>query len=172
MVTTGQKAPDFIRPAVVGEDVQMLELFAELRERSAVALVFQPADFVPTGTAELRAIRAADWYDTPGLLVVGVTGDSLYSHFAYASQYDLQFPLVSDFHGGVADSYDLLVADWEGHSDIPGRATVVVDGDWEVRAVERAEPLDSRSPAPVERATGTLRELGLDVARPDVQYDL
>lgn len=172
MVTTGQKAPDFIRPAVVGGDVRMLELFAELREHSAVALVFQPADFVPTGTAELRAVRDAGWHDHPELLVVGVTGDSLYSHFAYAAQYDLGFPLVSDFHGGVADSYDLLVAEWEGHSEIPGRATVVVDGDWTVRTVERVDPLDSRSPAPVERATGSLQSLGLDVTRPDVEYDL
>jgi peroxiredoxin len=172
MVQTGQKAPDFIKPAVVGGDVQMLELFSELREHSAAVLVFEPADFVPTGTAELRAVRAAGWHDHPDLLVVGVTGDSLYSHFAYANQYDLPFPLVSDFHGGVADSYDLLLADWEGHRDIPGRATVVVDGDWEIRALEQADPLDSRSPPPVERATDALVELGFDVPRPDVQYDL
>lgn len=172
MVTTGQKAPDFIKPAVVGGDVQMLELFAELREHSALALVFQPADFVPTGTAELRAVREAGWHDHPGLLVVAVTGDSLYSHFAYANQYDIQFPLVSDFHGGIADSYDLLLDGWEGHSDIPGRATVVVDGDWTARAVERVDPLDATSPPPVERAGDTLRELGLDVTRPDVRYDL
>jgi len=172
MVRTGQTAPDFIRPAVVGEDVQMLELFAELREHRAVVLAFEPADFVPTGTAELRALREAGWHDHPDLLVVGVTGDSLYSHFAYATQYDLPFPLVSDFHGGVADSYGLRLETWEGHSEIPGRATVVVDGDWEVQAVERADPLDSHSPAPVERAAGSLRDVGLDVARPEVQYEL
>ncbi len=172
MVRTGQKAPDFIRPAVAGGDVQMLELFAEVREHGAVVLVFEPADFVPTGTAELRAVRAAGWHDRPDLLVVGVTGDSLYSHVAYAAQHDLPFPLVSDFHGGVADSYDLLLADWEGHSDIPSRAAVVVDGDWEVRAVERVDPLDSCSPAPVERVTDTLHELGCPVTRPTVRYDL
>jgi peroxiredoxin len=172
MVRTGQKAPDFIRPATVDGDLQLLELFAEVREHGAVVLVFEPADFVPTGTAELRAVRAAGWHDRSDLLVVGVTGDSLYSHVAYAAQHHLPFPLVSDFHGGVADSYDLLLADWEGHSDIPGRATVVVDGDWEVRAVEQADPLDSRSPAPVERVTDTLQELGYPVTRPTVQYDL
>ena len=171
MVQTGQKAPDFIRPAVVNGDAQMLELFAELREHRAVVLVFEPADFVPTGTAELQAVRAADWHDHSDLFVAGVTGDSLYSHFAYATQYDLPFPLVSDFHGGVADSYGLLLADWEGHSDIPGRATVVIDSDWEVRTVEQVNPLDSRSPAPVERATDTLHDLDCTVTRPTVQYD-
>jgi len=172
MVTTGQKAPDFISPAVDSGEVRMLELFAAVREHSAVVLVFEPADFVPTGTAELRAVREAGWPDHPELLVVGLTGDSLYSHFAYADQYDLPFPLVSDFHGGVADSYDLLLEEWEGHSAIPGRAAVVIDGDWEVRAVERVEPLDTRSPAPVEQATDALQELELEVARPEVRYDL
>jgi peroxiredoxin len=117
-------------------------------------------------------VREAGWHDHPELLVVAVTGDSLYSHFAYANQYELDFPLVSDYHGGVADSYDLLLADWEGHSDIPGRATIVVDGDWTVRSIERVDPLDTRSPAPVERAAETLGELGLDITRPAVQYDL
>ena len=172
MVAPGQKAPDFIRPAVVDGEVQMLELFAELREQAVVVLVFQPAAFVPTGTAELRAVREANWHDHPNLLVVGVTGDSLYSHFAYATQYDLSFPLVSDFHGGVADSYDLLLADWEGHSNIPGRATVVVGGDWTVRATERVDPLDTGSPPPLERVTDAVRGLGPEVAQPDVRYDL
>lgn len=172
MVTTGQKAPDFISPAVDSGEVRMLELFAEVRRHSAVVLVFEPADFVPTGTAELRAVREAGWPDHPELLVVGLTGDSLYSHFAYADQYGLEFPIVSDFHGGIADSYDLLLEEWEGHSAIPGRATVVIDGDWEVAAIERVDPLDTRSPAPVEQATGALRELGLDLDRPDVAYDL
>jgi len=170
MVTVGQKAPDFITPAVVDGEGQMLELFAQLREHDAAALIFEPADFVPTGTAELRAVQAAGWDDSPDLLVVGLTGDSLYSHVAYADEYDLRLPLVSDFHGGIAESYDLLLEEWEGHSAIPARGTVVVDGDWTVRAVETVDPLDSRSTPPVEQAHETLADLGLDLARPDVGY--
>ncbi len=172
MVTTGQKAPDFIKPAVVGGDAELFELFTALDEHDAAVLVFEPADFVPTCTAELRAVGEAGWHDHPDLLVVGLTGDSLYSHVAYTAQYDIPFPLVADFHAGIADSYDLRLPDWEGHSDIPARATVVVDGDWEVRAVERVDPLDSRSTPPVSRVTGTLRTLGFEVTRPEVNYDL
>ena len=79
-------------------------------------------------------------------------------------------PLVSDFHAGIADQYDLLLGEWEGHQHIPARATVVVDGDWEVRAVERADPLAQESPAPSERATRALDELGFDLSRPAVEY--
>ena len=94
------------------------------------------------------------------------------SHMAYANQYDLSLPLVSDFHAGIADTYDLLADDWEGHSRIPQRATVVVDGDWEVCAVEIADgPLDATSPGPACRATGAVRECGIDIECPDVAYD-
>ena len=106
------------------------------------------------------------WGDHPELAVLCLSGDGLYSHRAYADRHGLRTPLLADLHGEVADSYGLRVAEWEGHREIPRRATVVIDGDWTVRAVETAEPL----PAPAARATAALRECGLDVARPTVEY--
>jgi len=148
MVAPGQKAPDFIAPALIDGQGTALELFVQIREHEAVVLLFAPADFVPACTAEFVAVREAGWHDTPDLAVIGLTGDSLFSHADYADQYDLPFPLVSDFHAGVADQYDLVLDEWEGHRTIPGRAAVVIDGDWEVRALERADPLDQSDPAP------------------------
>lgn len=171
MVSTGQKAPDFVASAVQDGAGRPVEFFAEVRAHEAVVLVFEPAAFVPTCTAELCAIRDAGWTDVEGLAVFVVTGDSLFSNAAYADRYDLPFPLVSDFHGGIAHSYDLLLEEWEGHSDIPGRATVVVDGDWTVRTISSADPLAEADPSPVETATETLADLGLDVSRPRVQYE-
>jgi len=172
MVTEGQTAPDFIAPAVVDGEAELLELFAELRDREAIVLLFFPADFVPASTAELCAVRDAGWHGRPELSVIGLSGDSLFSHAAYADRYGLPFPLVSDFHGGVADTYDLLRTDWEGHSDIPARATLVLDGDWEVRTIETVDDaLDPAKPAPVERATATLRDLEIPVDSPEVTYD-
>ena len=172
MVSKEQTAPDFIAPAASDGAAEMVELFDEIERVEAVVLLFYPADFVPACTAELCAVRDAGWESTPGLTVLGIGGDSLFAHAAYADQYDLGFRLVSDFHGGIADSYDLLAADWEGHRDIPRRATVVLDSDWNVRFIQ---PLDDAlahaSPAPIERATDTLEEIGLDVQTPRVDYD-
>lgn len=172
MVTTGQTAPDFIAPAVLDSEGVMLEFFAELQDREAVVLIFEPADFVPTCTAELCAVRDAGWHAVPELAVIALTGDSLFSHAAYADQYELPFPIVSDFHGGVADSYDLLLEEWEGHRTLPARATVVVDADWTVRAVESVDPLAEASPSPVESAFETLASMGFDIDYPTVSYDL
>jgi len=168
MVATGRKAPDFIAPGVVGGDGRMVELFAEVRAHEAVVLLFFPADFVPACTAELCAVR--DAWDDPRLAVFGLSGDSLFSHAAYAERYELWFPLVTDFHGAVAETYDLLAEEWEGHARIPRRATVVIDGDWEVAFRETADPLDTPTPAPVENATDTLRDIGVDLPRPAVDY--
>lgn len=171
MVTRGEKAPDFIATALVDGEGVTLELFREVEAHDAVVLYFYPADFVPECTAELRAVENARWADAGGLSVVGISADSLFSHAAYADRYDLSMPLVSDFHGSVAETYDLLAQQWEGHSHIPERAAVVVDGDWEILAVERADPLARESPAPVERVGETLQSAGFDVALPEVSYE-
>ena len=170
MVDVGQKAPDFIAPAVTGGEGTLIELFSEIRRHEAVVLIFQPAAFVPTGTAEFVAVRDAEWHDHPGLFVAGVTGDSLYSHAAYAERFDFPFPLVSDFHSSIAESYDLLLDEWEGHSAIPARATVVIDGNWEVTAIESVPPLSERSPTPVERAHEAVTALGLEVPPVKPEY--
>ncbi|QUO48314.1 redoxin domain-containing protein [Halorubrum ruber] len=172
MIGVGDTAPDFIAPAVSGGTAIELELFRLVRGHDAVVCCFAPATFVPTCTAELAAVRDAGWDDRDDLAVAALAGDSLYAAFAYADRFELSFPVVADFHGGVAESYDLLAESWEGHSDIPRRATVVVDGDWTVRfAAATDDALDRAEPAPVERATEALREVGVDVERPRVDYD-
>lgn len=171
MVSLGEKAPDFIATALVGGEGVELELFKEVQAHEAVVLYVYPADFVPECTAELLAVRGAGWTANDDIAVIGLSGDSLFSHAAYADRYDLDMSLVSDFHARVAETYDLVAEQWEGHTHIPERAVVVVDGDWEVRAVERAsDPLAWEKPAPVERATEALRAVGLDVETPDVTY--
>ncbi|WP_297886438.1 redoxin domain-containing protein [uncultured Halorubrum sp.] len=179
MVTVGDTAPDFAAPAVdaapdgdAERTAAELALFRLVEAHDAVVLCVAPATFVPPCTAALAAVRDAGWHDRDDLAAVALTGDSLYAAFAYADRFALPFPVVADYHCGVADSYDLLADSWEGHSAIPRRATVVIDCDWTVRFAETTDdPLDRADPAPVERAAETLREIGLDVDRPRVDYD-
>ncbi|GAB6878282.1 hypothetical protein JCM17823_05560 [Halorubrum gandharaense] len=172
MIETGVKAPDFISPAVSEGTAVELELYRLIDNHHAVVLCFAPANFVPTCTAEFAAIRDSGWAAERDLAVVALTGDSLFAGFAYADRFDFPFPIVSDFHGGVADSYDLRAESWEGHSEIPRRATVVIDNDWTVRFAEATtDALDRAVPSPAQNATATLREIGVDVERPRVNYD-
>jgi peroxiredoxin len=181
VIDVGATAPDFAAPAVApaadadGGDARAASELALVRlveSHEAVALCFAPATFVPPCTAALAAVRDAGWHARDDLAVVALAGDSLYAGFAYADRFGLPFPVVADFHGGVADSYGLLADSWEGHTDVSRRAAVVVDGDWTVRfAAATDDALDRVAPAPVERATDALRDLGVDAERPRVDYD-
>lgn len=171
MVIVGQKAPDFFAPALVGGSGRVIELFAEVDANDAVVLLFAPADFVPACTAEWCGIRDAGWQEEANLAVFGLSGDSLFSHAAYAEQHDIPFPLVSDFHTGIAEQYDLVAEEWEGHRHIAERAAIVIDGDWEIRALETADPLEHVTPAPAARVITVLTDLGFDVSKPVVEYD-
>jgi len=169
VIEPGRTAPDFALPGLVDGEGRWIELVERVRSHAAVAVAFVPGDFIPACTAELIAVDEA-WGDIPGLAVLCLSGDGLYGHRAYADRYGLEMPVLADFHGDVADSYGLRAAEWEGHREIPRRATVVIDGDWTVQAVETADPLASARPAPAARATAALRECGLDVPRPTVEY--
>ena len=172
MIDVGDTAPDFVAPAVSDGAGTELELYRLVETHRAVVLSFAPAAFVPTCTAAFAALRDAGWHDRPELAVVALTGDSVFAGFAYADRFDLPFPVVSDVHGGIAESYDLLAESWEGHADVPRRATVVIDDGWRVRFAEATtDALDRPAPAPIEAATATLRELGIDAERPEVDYE-
>lgn len=172
MVTHGQTAPDFIAPAVDGDRTAELALFELIDRHDAIALLFAPCTFVPEPTAEWLAVERAGWSEHDRVATVGLTADSLYAAFAYADRYGFSFPIVSDFHGGVADRYDLLAGEWEGHSDVPRRGAVVIDDDWTVKAVETTDPHGRSRPSPVTRAAEALQECGIGIDKPDVDYEL
>ena len=67
---------------------------------------FYPRDGTPGCTREACAFRDA-WkrYQTAGVRVVGVSGDSLASHREFSEEYDLPFPLVSDQDGVWAGAF-------------------------------------------------------------------
>lgn len=173
MVSPGQTAPDFIAPAVDGDRTVELALFELIDRHDAVVLLVAPCTFLPEPTAEWLAVERAGWQDHERVATVGLSADSLYAAYAYADRYGFSFPIVSDFHGGVSDRYDLLADEWESHEGVPRRAAVVVDGDWTVRAVETVEdPHDRVQPGPATRAVDALQSCGVDVERPDVDYDV
>jgi len=172
MVTRGEKAPDFRAPLVSDGEARMFELFDVIESHTAVVLLFEPADFVPISTARLRAIEEAGWTEEDELAVICLTGDSLFSHAAYADRYDLTMPLVSDFHGGIAKSYGVCVDEWEGHMHIPGRAAFVIDDDWTVRAVQRSDlSPEQRDRAAFTALSDSIRVLGISVTDPQLSIE-
>lgn len=100
-VLEGQPAPDFALPATDGSTVRL----SDLRGKKVV-LYFYPKDDTPGCTKEACAFR--DHLGTlqgMGVVVLGVSADSVASHQKFAQKYGLNFPLLSDEGAQVATAY-------------------------------------------------------------------
>jgi peroxiredoxin len=113
---------------------------------------------------------------TPGLEVWAISGDSVYAHAAFAKEFDLNFPLLSDSHGEVAAAYDVCYDELEGHARVPQRAVVLVDTDCTVRyAWQTDDAFEKPDFFPVKAALDELAaerdDFGADDVALAVEYD-
>jgi len=98
-----------------------------------VVVIFYPDNFSPASIAEWRALRErAATLASTGVVLVGVSTDSLASHVRFAAELDLPFKLLSDPNRAIILRY--------GFSDGPRarRAAVVIGPDGVVRYVDPA----------------------------------
>ncbi len=172
MIENGQKAPDFALPGVEGGTPAVYELFRPIEDGDAVLLWFVPATFLPTATAELRAIEAAGWHGVSGLQVWVLSMDSIYAAAAYADRYDLSMAFLGDGRS-AANYYGVEYDEWEGHYGAPKRVVFLVDTDWRVGFRWTIEDAFARpDPSPVERVAGPIRERFSEAEQPPpVGYD-
>jgi peroxiredoxin Q/BCP len=100
-VTEGQIAPDFTLPATDGSTVRLLDLRGK-----KVVLYFYPKDDTPGCTKEACAFRDnLGVLQSMGVVVLGVSPDSVASHQKFAQKYGLPFPLLADEGAQVATTY-------------------------------------------------------------------
>ncbi|QPV63953.1 redoxin domain-containing protein [Halosimplex litoreum] len=139
MLTAGDAAPDFILPGTDGEVVREYMLAEHTRE-GPVVLAFYLFDFHPACTDELCGIQNLGWFDVrEDVTVLGISRDSAFSHRAFAREYDIPFPLLTDSDGGVSERYGVRIDELAGHRDVSNRAVFVVDADTRVRYAWAAE---------------------------------
>ena len=115
-VLVTQQAPDFTAQAVMPDNS-----FAELRLSSYrgkfVVLFFYPLDFTFVCPSEILAFnRAVKTLAKKNAVVIGVSVDSQFSHFAWRQTPvnkggigEIAFPLVADLDKKIARDYDVLL---------------------------------------------------------------
>ena len=107
VVKEQEPAPDFTLPAVGSEDVVrngQVHL-ADLKGKTVV-LYFYPKDDTPGCTAEACSFRDANHeMQKRGIVVLGVSADSLKSHQKFAGKYGLPYPLLADTDTTVSQLY-------------------------------------------------------------------
>ena len=92
MVTIGQKAPDFTLSDKDGNTVSLSDFAGK-----KVVLYFYPKDNTPGCTRQACAFAGAyGKFQERGVVVIGVSRDSVASHVKFAEKYSLPFILLSD----------------------------------------------------------------------------
>ena len=154
MIQEGKKAPDFELPSSEGGDVKLKDLRGK-----TVVLYFYPKDDTPGCTREACAFRDNQAsLRKKGVVVLGVSGDSLASHDKFKAKYKLNFPLLSDPDKAVAKKYGA----W-GEKVLYGKKTVgmirstfVIDAEGVVRKVFPRVKVDGHADKVLE-AVSTLQ---------------
>ena len=101
----GDKAPDFALPSDEGGDIRLKDLAG-----STVVLYFYPKDDTPGCTNEAKAFSAAAAdFAAAGVIVVGVSKDTVKSHARFRQKYDLRVRLGSDAGGEIVERYGVWV---------------------------------------------------------------
>ena len=141
----GEMAPDFELGAVTGTLRHTVKL-SDYRDKSNVVLVFHPADWTPTCTAELQNFnKHKQEFSALGAELLDISVDSVYSHIAWQEREIgmMDFPLASDFfpHGAVAEAYGVLRTDAQPLAGISERAVFIVDKSGRI-AFSTVSPLD------------------------------
>ena len=125
MLAVGAEVPDVTAPAQDGKLVNLRAL-----KGKPLVVYFYPKDDTPGCTIEAKGIR--DQYAELNRLavVLGVSADSLDSHKAFASKYDLPFSLLDDTNHALASAFGVPLS--SGHAK---RVTFVIDASGKVSKV-------------------------------------
>lgn len=151
-IAVGQRAPAIDQEAHDGSRIKIGEGTGE----GITVLYFYPADETKGCTAQACSFRDDfEVFQRAGARVVGVSGDSLDKHRAFAKNHRLPFPLLSDRGATLRKAYDVR----RTLGLIPGRVTFVIDAAGVVRHVFDSQ---LRAKTHVSEALAVVESLGRD----------
>lgn len=102
----GQRPRDFSLPWASADGVGQQWFSLSGQQGSVVVLIFYPLDFTPTCTAEMKTLT--EQYDSlfaKGVVVAGISPDSLDTHVRFAQSIGIPFKLLSDVSQAVSAQF-------------------------------------------------------------------
>jgi len=151
-ISSGIPAPDF----ELIDDTNTKRKLSDFRGKNVI-LYFYPKDDTPGCTKEACNFRD-DYsaYEKAGVVILGVSPDTVESHVKFKKKFQLQFPLLADEEHAVCDLYGVwgpkkfLGKEYEGVL----RTTFLIDESGNIKKVYE----DVR---PAEHSNQLLTDLGL-----------
>lgn len=105
MLQAGIKAPDF---TLLDKDGNEVSLSGILEKHPTVVLYFYPKDSTPGCTKQACGFRDSYMeYEKLNVSVIGISKDSVKSHFNFAAKQELPFILLSDPELKAINAYDV-----------------------------------------------------------------
>lgn len=105
MLEAGIKAPDF---TLLDKDGNEVSLIGILEKHPTVVLYFYPKDSTPGCTKQACGFRDSYMeYEKLNVPVIGISKDSVKSHFNFAAKQELPFILLSDPDLKAINAYDV-----------------------------------------------------------------
>lgn len=137
----GDDAPRFTLPGTARDGAAPEEYrLADAVEDGPAILNFYLFDFHPACTDHLCSFDRLSWFTlADGVTTFGISTDSVYSSAEFAETAGIDFPLLADSDGSVAERYAGLHDEMQGHKRVSRRAVYVVDSDATVQYAWRAE---------------------------------
>ncbi|MBK7456609.1 MAG: thioredoxin-dependent thiol peroxidase [Anaerolineales bacterium] len=140
-IVSGIPAPEF----EMLDDTSTLRKLSDYRGRHVV-LYFYPKDDTPGCTKEACNFRD-DYsaYDQAGVVILGVSPDSVRSHVKFKQKFQLQFPLLADEEHKVSERYGVWGPKKFMGKEYVGvlRTTFLIDRDGMVKKVyENVRPAE------------------------------
>ena len=151
-ISSGIPAPEF----EMLDDTNVLRKLSDYRGRNVV-LYFYPKDDTPGCTKEACNFRD-DYsaYEKAGVVILGVSPDSVKSHAKFKQKFQLTFPLLADEGHKVCDLYNvwglkkIMGKEYEGVL----RTTFLIDAEGNIKEV-------FENVRPAEHSADLLAKLGL-----------
>lgn len=132
-LNVGDIAPDF---TLFSTDKTEVTLSAERGKN--VVLLFVPAAFTGTCTAELCSVRdEIKDYENLNATVFAISVDTLFSQIEWKAKNNYSFNILCDFNKNTIKAYDVVHHDFAfGMKDVAQRAVFVIDKAGVIRYVE------------------------------------
>ena len=130
-VKVGDKAPDF---TLADTDKKPRSLKEFIGKKTVLA--FFPGAFTGVCTKEMCAFRdSLSRFNELSAQVVGISVDAPFSNKAFATQNNLQFPILSDYSRAAVKSYGIVLENFAGLSGYAAakRSVFVLDNQGIVR---------------------------------------
>ena len=126
----GDRAPDFTLPKSRDQKVSLKDLVAS----GTTVLAFYPGDFSSTCTSELCSLNdGLKEFEKLNAKIVGISGDSHFTHEAFRKANGLRFELLSDYDHEVSRLYGVRYDDFLGLRGASKRSVFIVDREGKLR---------------------------------------